>query len=443
MVSGAQPVVELGSRFHQPVPRSRPAALAAAQSQSHFAALAKFRWPRSNAAPRNWCCTAASTTPIAASANISMRIAPGARGTPEFCGRARWHISPRNSDCTSRFPFIPAASAFSPAITSRAHPTWEFRWSAIGLFYGQGYFRQRLDKNGWQQEEYLQTDVSQMPMEPAIGANGEPVTVQIETRSGSIRAKVWRLKVGRCDLLLLDSNVEGNAPEDRELTSRLYGGDDRFRIRQELLLGVGGFRALKAMGITPERAALERRPQRFCGARSDSQPHGGRRPGFQRRRPARFARSRVHHAHAGPGRPRPLRRRPDRRASGTAARSPGHFARLADVAGPRESRQFGGKFLHDGAGPETVAARQRRIGAARRSVPRHVDRSLYPGRSEEAVPIRHITNGVHVPTWLAPQMFRLYDRHLGTGWPSTAANRKSGKELKTSTTGNSGRRTSA
>src|ERR1700722_11032439 len=121
----------------------------------------------------------------------------------------------------------------------------------VGLFYGQGYFRQRLDKNGWQQEEYFQTDVSQMPMEPAIGKKGEPVTVQIETRSGSIRAKVWRLKVGRCALLLLDSNIEGNAPEDRELTSRLYGGDDRFRIRQELLLGVGGFRALKAMGITP------------------------------------------------------------------------------------------------------------------------------------------------------------------------------------------------
>ncbi len=88
-------------------------------------------------------------------------------------------------------------------------------------------------------------------MEPAIGANGEPVQVQIDTRTGSIRARVWRMKVGRRDLLLLDSNVEGNAPEDRELTSHLYGGDRRIRIRQELLLGIGGFRALKAMGITP------------------------------------------------------------------------------------------------------------------------------------------------------------------------------------------------
>jgi starch phosphorylase len=76
--------------------------------------------------------------------------------------------------------------------------------------------------------------------------------VQIETRGGvHPSAKVWRVKVGRCDLLLLDSDVEGNAPEDRELTSRLYGGDGRVRIRQELLLGVGGVRALKAMGITP------------------------------------------------------------------------------------------------------------------------------------------------------------------------------------------------
>src|ERR1700674_1498078 len=121
----------------------------------------------------------------------------------------------------------------------------------IGLFYGQGYFRQRLDMNNWQQQEYLQTDLNRLPMELAIGTSGKPVNVQIDTRGGSIRAKVWRLKVGRCDLLLLDSNVEGNAPEDRELTSRLYGGDGRIRIRQELLLGVGGFRALKAMGVTP------------------------------------------------------------------------------------------------------------------------------------------------------------------------------------------------
>src|SRR5437879_1455300 len=91
----------------------------------------------------------------------------------------------------------------------------------IGLFYGQGYFRQRLDRNGWQQEEYLPTDVNQLPLQIAIGKNGRPVVVQIDTRSGSIHAKVWRVAVGRCDLFLLDSGVERNTPEHRDLTSLL------------------------------------------------------------------------------------------------------------------------------------------------------------------------------------------------------------------------------
>src|ERR1700680_153989 len=93
----------------------------------------------------------------------------------------------------------------------------------IGLFYGQGYFRTWVGRAGGAREEYLKTDVNQMPMEVPIGKDGRPVVVEIETRSGRICAKVWRVKVGRRDLLLLDSDVEGNAPEDRQLTSRLCG----------------------------------------------------------------------------------------------------------------------------------------------------------------------------------------------------------------------------
>src|SRR5271165_1744187 len=106
----------------------------------------------------------------------------------------------------------------------------------VGLFYGQGYFRQLLDRDGWQHEEYLETDTTQLAMETAIGENGRPVVVQVDTRHGSIYAKVWRVRVGRCDLFLIDSDVEGNTPEDREMTSRLYGGDGRVRVHQELLL---------------------------------------------------------------------------------------------------------------------------------------------------------------------------------------------------------------
>jgi starch phosphorylase len=120
----------------------------------------------------------------------------------------------------------------------------------VGLYYDQGYFRQRLDRDGWQHEDYIDVDHRSLPSRPAL-SQSVPVPISVETRTGTIAARVWQLSVGRNTLLLLDSNVEGNQPEDRELTARLYGGDERVRIRQELLLGVGGVRALTALGIAP------------------------------------------------------------------------------------------------------------------------------------------------------------------------------------------------
>ena len=130
--------------------------------------------------------------------------------------------------------------------------------------------------------------------------------MQIETRGGPIRAKVWRMKVGRCDLLLLDSNVEGNAPEDRELTSRLYGGDRRIRIRQELLLGVGGFRALRALGITPGVLHLNEGHSGFAvleAIRNRMQDEG---LSFDQAAARRRPRGCLHHPHARARGPRPF-----------------------------------------------------------------------------------------------------------------------------------------
>ena len=121
----------------------------------------------------------------------------------------------------------------------------------IGLLYAQGYFRQWLDSEGWQQELYLNTDLDLLPIQPVTRADGQPLQVAVETATGVLRAHVWRAEVGRTTLLLLDSNVPENSDSDRALTARLYGGDARVRIRQELLLGVGGVRALHALGIHP------------------------------------------------------------------------------------------------------------------------------------------------------------------------------------------------
>ncbi len=123
---------------------------------------------------------------------------------------------------------------------------------AVGLLYAEGYFRQSLDANGWQQEHYLNADLEMLPIESVAGDDGKPLLIAVETTTGVLHARVWRVEVGRTMLLLLlDANVPENTESDRALTARLYGGDARTRIRQELLLGVGGLRTLHALGITP------------------------------------------------------------------------------------------------------------------------------------------------------------------------------------------------
>ncbi|MGH9704152.1 MAG: alpha-glucan family phosphorylase [Candidatus Acidiferrales bacterium] len=285
----------------------------------------------------------------------------------------------------------------------------------IGLFYGQGYFRQRLDRSGWQQEEYIHTDVNQMPMEQAIGTSGEPVRVQIETRSGSLRAKVWRMKVGRCDLLLLDSNVEGNAPEDRELTSRLYGGDGRYRIRQELLLGVGGFRALRAMGITPGVLHLNEGHSGFAVLEAIRDRIYEEGLGYEEAA-SRVSGEVVFTTHT------PVPAGHDRFSPGLIEE---HLGPLRDQLGFSQDRFLGlGRENPNNQQEEfcmTVlglknARRVNAVSALHGEVSRAMWTGLYPGKAQHSIPIGHITNGVHVPSWLAPQMFRLYDRHLGTGW---------------------------
>ena len=285
----------------------------------------------------------------------------------------------------------------------------------IGLFYGQGYFRQRLDRDGWQQEEYLETDVNQLPLEVAISKSGRPVVVKIETRTGSIHAKVWRVKVGRCDLFLLDSDVEGNVPDDRELTSRLYGGDARTRIRQEVLLGVGGFKALKAMGIAPGVLHLNEGHSGFAvleAIRSRMKEEG---ISFEGAVP-RVSREVVFTTHT------PVPAGHDRFDADLIEE---HLGPLRERLGLSQESLMGLGRESPNNQQETfcmtvlglrLSRRANAVSALHGEVSRAMWTGLCPGQPEDEVPIGHITNGVHVPSWLAPQMFRLYDRHLGTNW---------------------------
>jgi starch phosphorylase len=298
----------------------------------------------------------------------------------------------------------------------------------VGLFYGQGYFLQRLDAAGWQREEYLETDINQLPMQPAIGLDGEPVVIEIATRGSAIRAKVWHVKVGRCDLFLLDSNVPGNAPEDLTTTSRLYGGDSRTRIRQELLLGIGGYRALKAMGIWPGvlhlneghsgfaifeaiRTRMEEEGLNFYAAASQIP----REVVFTTHTPVPAGHDRFHpdliEEHLGPL----------REQLGISHENLMGFGREH----PSDS---GEQFCMTVLGLK-LARRVNAVSSLHGEVSRAMWKGLYPGRPEDAVPIGHITNGVHVHSWLAPQMERLYDRHLGVGWQQRSGSKSTWESI--------------
>ena len=285
----------------------------------------------------------------------------------------------------------------------------------VGLFYGQGYFRQRLDRNGWQREEYLETDVNQLPMEVAIGKDGRPIVVEIETRSGRLHAKVWRVKVGRRDLLLLDSDVEGNDAEDRELTSRLYGGDIRIRIRQELLLGVGGLRALRALGISPGVLHLNEGHSGFAVLEAIRMRMEEEGIAFDAAVP-RVSREVVFTTHT------PVPAGHDRFE---AALVEEHIGPLRESLGlsldsllglGRENPNNSDELFCMTVLALRLSRRANAVSALHAEVSRAMWTGLFRGKLEDDVPIGHITNGVHVPSWLAPEMFRLYDRHLGPGW---------------------------
>jgi starch phosphorylase len=286
---------------------------------------------------------------------------------------------------------------------------------AVGLFYDQGYFRQQLDIDGYQHEEYLQSRVEALPIEPAIGADGEPVMVQIDTRSGSLFAKVWKMSVGRVSLFLLDSDVEGNKPEDRELTSRLYGGDTRVRIRQELVLGIGGVKAIRAMGIVPGVYNLNEGHSVFATLEAVR----GRmdRDGYSYDESVRrVARQTVFTTHT------PVPAGHDRFDSGLMEE---HLGPTRDALGLSHDQLMGlGRVEpHNHNEPFCMTVlglklsrRANAVSALHGHVSRKMWANLWPWRIEEEVPIGHITNGVHVPSWLSWQMLQLYDRIFPANW---------------------------
>ena len=285
---------------------------------------------------------------------------------------------------------------------------------AIGLLYRQGYFRQRLDVSGWQQEYWIDIDPERLPAALVRGPDGRPLTITAPIRGSEVTAQIWCVAVGRVPLLLLDADRPENGRLERWITSQLYPADPITRLSQYALLGVGGIRALAALGIEPALVHLNEGHAAFAAlelARSEA-PQGA-----SVESALEAARQRtVFTTHT-----------PVAAGNETYSRED-VISTLGGVIGmlgadPEVIIRLGRNHPDDGGEPFGVTQFSLRMsraanGVSRRHgvVAREMWRGLWPERPVEAVPITHVTNGVHLPSWIGAPMRRLLDHHLGEDW---------------------------
>jgi glycogen phosphorylase len=283
----------------------------------------------------------------------------------------------------------------------------------VGLMYREGYFRQYLTVDGWQQERYPENDFFNLPLIAETKPDGTPLTVGVPLPGREVQARVWRIQVGRVPLYLLDTNIPQNAPEDRTITGRLYGGDHDMRIRQEMVLGIGGVRALRALGKPPTVCHMNEGHSAFSV----------------------LERIRLHMEQAGVD----FATAREAVAAGTVFTTHTPVPAGNDVFAPQLVEHYFSAFLpqlridrheflglgrqnpHDPNEPFGMTVLALRlsnisngVSKLHGSVSRKMWKNIWPELPDTEVPIISITNGVHIPSWLSSDMTQLYDRYLGT-----------------------------
>lgn len=283
----------------------------------------------------------------------------------------------------------------------------------VGLLYQQGYFHQRLSVDGHQEALYTDLDRSVAPLTPVLTPEGEQQFVRVQIAAHDVHLAVWEIRLGRLSLYLLDTDVEENTAEDRVLSARLYGGDQKTRLRQEIVLGVGGVRVLRALGIAPRvwhlnegHAALvliERLRELVAEGLPFSEAS------------ARVQASSVFTTHT----PVP------------AGHDAFPFALVEqclpawwDELGIDRERFFDlaryeqpeGERFHMTVLALRLSQQRNAVSHSHAAVSRRMWQSLWPETRLSRGPIGAVTNGVHIPTWLAPELGQLYAQHLGSDW---------------------------
>lgn len=283
----------------------------------------------------------------------------------------------------------------------------------VGLLYQQGYFRQYLNQSGWQQESYQDNDFHNLPVSLVPQKDGSPITVEVNLAGQPVHAQVWRVQVGRVSLYLLDTNIASNArAEDRDITDQLYGGNREMRIRQEIVLGIGGYRALQAIGLQPTVYHMNEGHSAFLALEhilqlmrtrgltlTEARELASASLGFTTHTPVQAGHDYFH---------------PDlmNRYFGETARqmglSQGDFLDLGRTQG-------NGDFCMTVLALR-LASRANGVSKLHGEVSRKMWQSLWPSVPVEEIPIGHVTNGVHFRSWISAEFNQLYDRYLGPAW---------------------------
>jgi starch phosphorylase len=290
----------------------------------------------------------------------------------------------------------------------------------VSLMYREGYFRQYLNIDGWQQERYPENDFFTLPLIPENDAAGKPLLVSAPLPGRDVKLKIWRIQVGRIPLYLLDANIPENTPDDRAITARLYGGDTHTRIQQEVILGIGGIRALAALGKTPTVCHMNEGHSAFSA----------------------LERIRMSMAEDGL----------DFAAAAEAVKASTVFTTHTPVPAGNDAfpvamiEQYLGDYLGKmGVDRQTIATLGRQkpaddaenfgmtvlalklanvsngVSALHGSVSRKMWNSIWPTLPGSEVPITSITNGVHTQSWLSPDIDQLFDRYIGVPWEERPA----------------------
>lgn len=284
---------------------------------------------------------------------------------------------------------------------------------AVGFFYTEGYFSQKISEDGWQEARYTSHRLENLPVLPLVDEEGKPLAIKVVLPGRDVFARLWEVHVGRVPLYLLDTNVDENAPGDRTLTSRLYISDLEQRISQEMLLGIGGVRALRLLGYEPAAWHMNEGHAAFMALERARELVTA---GYTFEEAAQVVRARnIFTTHT------PVPAGNDEFALWLIDKYLPHLWPLLGLT----RDQFIDLARHtipwgDVYSMPVLALRlsegRNAVSELHGIVTRKMWHFLWPDCKEEDVPITHITNGIHTGTWLARRLRPLYDRYLGSNW---------------------------